>query len=90
MTAYHDPTKGFYSTLNNVMDKIKLTAKFYYEDGSPVTFSKQKPALFSLSSLNNNSSSPIDPSIFEKDKQEIEQYFSNKEGFEYAQDFLGK
>ncbi|WP_148132043.1 GbpC/Spa domain-containing protein, partial [Streptococcus sp. HMSC067A03] len=90
VTAYHDPTKGFYSTLNNVMDKIKLTAKFYYEDGSPVTFSKQKPALFSLSSLNNNSSSPIDPSIFEKDKQEIEQYFSNKEGFEYAQDFSGE
>ena len=55
----NDPTRGIqFANENyphtNVDTQIKLTAKFYYEDGSLVEFDKNAPALFSLSSLNNH------------------------------------
>ncbi len=91
LIIYNDPTKGFSSFFSEIgIMKVKLTAKFYYEDGSLVTFSKEKPAMFSLASMNNQRNSPVDTSIFTKDDKTIANYFAQGGKLEFAQDFSGE
>lgn len=57
----NDPTEGFIAYRNDGngdwrTDKMefRVVAKYYLEDGSQVTFSKEKPGVFTHSSLNHN------------------------------------
>lgn len=57
----NDPTEGFIAYRNDGngdwrMDKMefRVVAKYFLEDGSQVTFSKEKPGVFTHSSLNHN------------------------------------
>lgn len=57
----NDPTEGFIAYRNDGngnwrTDKMefRVTAKYFLEDGSQVTFTKEKPGVFTHSSLNHN------------------------------------
>ncbi|MDG3245352.1 glucan-binding protein, partial [Streptococcus suis] len=57
----NDPTEGFIAYRNDGNGdwrtdrmEFRLVAKYYLEDGSQVTFSKEKPGVFTHSSLNHN------------------------------------
>ncbi|WP_044984871.1 GbpC/Spa domain-containing protein, partial [Streptococcus suis] len=57
----NDPTEGFIAYRNDGngdwrTDKMefRVTAKYFLEDGSQVTFSNEKPGVFTHSSLNHN------------------------------------
>ncbi|MCL4939791.1 glucan-binding protein, partial [Streptococcus suis] len=57
----NDPTEGFIAYRNDGNGdwrtdrmEFRVVAKYYLEDGSQVTFSKEKPGVFTHSSLNHN------------------------------------
>ena len=59
--VYNDPTAGFYvenlptyDNTGNGASALRCQTKFYYADGTEVSFNAQYPAVVSVASLNNN------------------------------------
>ena len=64
---YNDPTNGFYvenlptyDNSGNGASALRCQTKFYYADGTEVSFSEEYPAVISVASLNyNNFTTPV-------------------------------
>lgn len=64
---YNNPTSGYY--IGNYSKAILPTSlqikhQFFYEDGTPVNFSKENPAVLSVSSLNRYDSSDVVETVY--------------------------